>query len=256
MSGVVGFEVVKGIARIHLNAPEKGNALSDRMVRELTQALTQADQDVHAHAILLTGAGENFCSGGDLNDFRAATQKSLDEGYQDIQSSMALFALGFQLRTPLVARIQGSVRGGGVGLVAMAHLAVADIHATFALPEVQLGLFPFGIFPLLARALGPRRALELALSGRVFDVDDAQDYGLVHAASTDSLGVAEDYAHTLASRSPLALTTGLEAYNHLTDPGSWPLDYLGLLRQLTFKSDTLATNVQEFLARQRQSPQN
>ena len=252
----VKFEVAEGMAKICLDNPQKGNALSDSMVRELTAALSDADQRSDVGAIMLIGKGANFCTGGDLDDFLAASRKSLEEGYQDIQPSMALFALGFQLRTPLIARVHGAVRGGGVGMTALAHLVVAEPGTTFALPEVQLGLFPFGIFPLLARAMGPRRTLELALSSRVFDAEEAKSYGLVHQVAPDSLEVAEGLGRMLASRSRLALTTGLEAYNHLTDPGSWPLDYLGLLRQLTFKSEILASNVEKFLTRRKGSPKD
>ena len=252
----VKFEVAEGMAKICLDYPQKGNALSDSMVRELTAALSEADQRSDVGSIILTAEGANFCTGGDLDDFIAASRKSLEEGYQDIQPSMTLFALGFQLRTPLIARVQGAVRGGGVGVVALAHMVVADPVSTFALPEVQLGLFPFGIFPLLARAMGPRRTLELALSSRIFDAEEAKSYGLAHYVAPDSLEVAEGLGRMLASRSRLALTTGLEAYNHLTDPGAWPLDYLGLLRQLTFKSEILAGNVEKFLARRKGSPKN
>lgn len=250
------FEVAEGMAKISLAYPQKGNALSDGMVRELTAALVEADQNSEVGAIILTGEGANFCTGGDLDDFVMASRKSLEEGYQDIQPSMALFALGFQLRTPLIARLQGAVRGGGVGVAALAHIAVAEPDTTFALPEVQLGLFPFGIFPLLARAMGPRRALELALSSRVFDAQEAKNYGLVHHVVADSPEVAMELGRMLATRSRLALTTGLEAYNHLTSPGSWPLDYLGLLRQLTFKSEILAVNVERFLSRRKDEPKD
>lgn len=242
-------EVVRNIAWVRLDHPANGNALSDGMVRELTEALSEADRRDDVGAIILSGSGENFCAGGDLNDFLAAKDQPLEKGYQNISPGMRLFALGFQLRTPLVASVHGAARGGGVGLVALAHVVVADPAATFALPEVSLGLFPFGIFPLLSRAMGPRRSLELALLSRTFTAEEARSYGLVHQVSKHYLGDAEKLAQMLASRPSLAVTTGLEAYNHLTDQGSWPLDYLGLLRLLTLKSADLGRNVEKFLNR-------
>lgn len=251
----VQYEVSGALARVRLNRPDKNNALSEEMVAELARILSDADNNPNVGAIVLSAEGKNFCAGGDLEDFLAARDQPLEQGYHDITPSMALFALGFQLRTPVIASVQGAVRGGGVGLVALAHLAVAEPSATFALPEVQLGLFPFGIFPLLSRVMGPRRSLELALLGRTIDAEEARTYGLVHQISGDCLQDAEDMGQMLASRSPLAVATGLQAYNHLTDPGAWPFGYLGLLRQLTFKSDALGRNVEKFLARHKSGPE-
>ncbi len=250
----VEYEVAGALARVRLNRPDKNNALSEEMIGELTRTLSDADNNPNVWAIVLSAEGKNFCAGGDLDDFLTARDQPLEQGYQDIAPSMALFALGFQLRTPVIASVQGAARGGGVGLVALAHLVVAEPTATFALPEVQLGLFPFGIFPLLSRVMGPRRSLELALLGRTIDAEEGRTYGLVHQISGDCLQHAEDMGQMLASRSRLAVATGLQAYNHLTDPGAWPFDYLGLLRQLTFKSDALGHNVQKFLARHKSGP--
>ncbi|MHB1610675.1 MAG: enoyl-CoA hydratase/isomerase family protein [Sulfobacillus sp.] len=251
---IVSVDINEGVAHVQMNAAHNGNALSDAMVSELTTILRQVDQNPQVRSIMLSAAGKNFCAGGDLNDFRAAQSKPLEQGYRDIEPSMALFSFGLKIRTPIVAAVGGASRGGGLGLIAMAHVAVARPDATFALPEVKLGLFPFGIFPLLSRAMGPRRTLELALSSRVFGADDALAYGLIHQVSDDVQGSAEEIAIMLASRSNLAISTGLEAFNHLTDPGSWPLDYVGLLRLLTFKSEALAQNVERFLHPHQQYP--
>jgi enoyl-CoA hydratase/carnithine racemase len=246
MSDVV-WEVEDRVAVVRLARPDKGNALSDRLVAELVAALCEADGRSDVGAVVLEAEGRHFCAGGDLNDFLAAQAKPVEAGYEDIAPAMELFRLGFSLRTPVVAAVQGASRGGGVGLVALAHLAVADPGATFALPEVSLGLFPFAIFPLLARAMGPRRSLELALTGRTFGAEEALAYGLVQAVSEQAREQARAWARTLAGRSPVAVRTGLEAYGRLTDPGAWPFDYLGLLRLVTFKSEALGANVRRFL---------
>jgi enoyl-CoA hydratase/carnithine racemase len=237
------------VAVVRLSRPDKGNALSERLVRELVAALQEADRRADVGAIVLEAEGRHFCAGGDLNDFLAARSHSVEEAYDAIGPAMELFRLGFSLRTPLVAAVQGASRGGGVGLVALAHLAVADPGATFALPEVRLGLFPYAIFPLLARAMGPRRSLQLALTGRQFSAEEALSWGLVHAVSDRPQQAARDWAHDLASKSRLAVRTGLEAFGRLTDPGAWPFDYLGLLRLLAFKSEALGAGVRRALDR-------
>ena len=242
------LDIEEQIAHVRINVPERGNALSDSVVSELTGVLQEADQNPLIKSILLSAAGRNFCAGGDLNDFIQAQQKPWEEGYRDIESSMALFKLGFEIRTPIVVAVQGATRGGGLGLIAMAHLAVAHPQATFALPELGLGLFPFGIFPLLARAMGPRRSLELALTGRTFGADEALACGLIHETAPDPLKRCQELSQFLASRSALALTTGLEAYNHLTDIEDGSFGYLGLLRLLTFKSELVSQEAKKFLA--------
>jgi enoyl-CoA hydratase/carnithine racemase len=245
----VVWTVVDGVAEVRLARPDKGNALSDRLVAELVEALGAADRREDVGAIVLEAEGRHFCAGGDLNDFLAAERKPIEAGYEDIAPAMELFRMGFTLRTPVVAAVQGASRGGGVGLVALAHLVVAEPAATFALPEVSLGLFPFAIFPLLARAMGPRRSLELALTGRTFGAEEALTYGLVHAVAEQPGQKAREWARLLAGRSRVAVRTGLEAFGRLTDPGAWPFDYLGLLRLVTFKSEALGENVRRFLER-------
>jgi enoyl-CoA hydratase/carnithine racemase len=243
----VRWDMDGAVAVVRLARPDKGNALSDRLVRELVAVLVEADRRPDVGAIVLEGEGRHFCAGGDLNDFLAAQARPLEDGYEEIAPAMELFRLGFSLRTPVVAAVQGASRGGGVGLVALAHLAVADPGATFALPEVRLGLFPYAIFPLLARAMGPRRSLELALTGRSFGAEEALAWGLVHAVSDQPHEEVRRWAEVLASRSRVAVRTGLEAFGRLTDPGAWPFDYLGLLRLLAFKSEALGAGVRQAL---------
>jgi methylglutaconyl-CoA hydratase len=244
------YEVKEQIALVRLNRPAQRNALSESLVAELTQALQSADTDKGVRAILMSGEGKHFCAGGDFKDFIGHFGKSLDELYETIAPSMELFKLASTLRTPVVAAVKGAAMGGGMGLVAMAHLAIAADSAKFGLPEVTLGLFPFAIFPLVARSIGLKKALELSLTARTLSAQEARGLGLVHEVVEEERleDAAWELAKSLAQKSPLAVRTGLELYNRMGRPDDSLFEQAGLLRLLTFKSDALKDAIEQFLA--------
>lgn len=244
------YEVKEHIALVRLNRPAQRNALSESLVAELTQALQSADADGGVRAILLSAEGRHFCAGGDFRDFVGHFGKSLDELYETIAPSMELFKLASRLRTPVVAAVKGAAMGGGMGLVAMAHLAIAADSAKLGLPEVTLGLFPFAIFPLIARSIGLKKTLELSLTARTLSAQEARELGLVHEVVEEARleDAALELAKSLAQKSPLAVRTGLELYNRMGRPDDSLFEHAGLLRLLTFKSDALKDAIEQFLA--------
>lgn len=244
------YELKDHIAHIRLNRQAQRNAMSEALVLELTKALKMADGDSSVRAILLGAEGKHFCAGGDFKDFIGHFGESLDNLYETIAPSMELFELAYELKTPIVAAVKGAAMGGGVGLVALAHLAIAAESAKFGLPEVTLGLFPFAIFPLIARSIGLKRTLELALTSKTLTSKEAMELGLVYRVVPDD-GLEEaalDTARELAQKSPLAIRTGLELYNRMARPDASLFEHAGLLRLLTFKSDALKSSIEQFLS--------
>lgn len=196
----------RGVLRLTLARPEKRNALSFAMCRQLVDAFGEAEGDPHVGAVLLDGEGKTFCAGMDLDEAllpNAAAQAAVHE---------ELFTVGFRLRKPIVAAVHGAALGGGAGLVANAHIVVACEEASFGLTEVRLGLWPFVVFRAVAWAVGERRALELALTGRTFGAAEASRLGLVHEVVPASLLAerAGNIAAALAASSREALHLGLE----------------------------------------------
>ncbi|BDG59821.1 enoyl-CoA hydratase/isomerase family protein [Caldinitratiruptor microaerophilus] len=248
--------VENGVCWLSLDRPERRNALGSELMSALEDALRDAARDPAVRAILLTGEGESFCAGGDLDEFR--TYGSLDPTalYERARGGTGLLRLAFELTTPLVVAAHGHALAGGMGLVAMAHVALAAEGTVFGLTEIQVGLFPYTILPLVVRAVGPRRALELALTGRRFQAQEALGMGLVHRVvpRDQLLGAAQEVALELAGRSPVAVQTGLEAWNALRtwDPGP-ALDHLSLLRNVAFGSPQLRAGIERFLGRRRGS---
>ncbi len=247
MSEII-YNIKNHIANIKFNRPEKANALSNKLINDLTKMLEDADHDLNVKAIIISGEGKNFCTGGDLNDLLAMQNKTLEQNYEEIESSIKIFSYGFKIRTPVIASIQGAVRGGGLGIVALSHLSIAEKNATFALPEMKRGLFPFTIFPLLARAVGAKKALELSLMSTVFNADKAKEWGFINEVTDENpYKRAVEIAEYLASKSELAIRAGLETYNRITDYGIGIFEHAGLLRALTFKSENFKKGIENFL---------
>ena len=194
------------LLRLKLNRPEKRNALNLETCRAIVDALRQADADQAIGATLITGAGESFCSGMDLAEARHVDRKHLADAQEP------LFTVGENMRKPLVAAVQGPAIAGGTGLVANAHIAIASEAATFGLTEIRFALWPVLIFPAVAAAMGERRALELSLSGRIFNAQEALHYGLVsEVVAGDQLEArASEVAHALANASSVTISAGLE----------------------------------------------
>lgn len=242
------------IAVIALNRPEKRNSLSEQMSGELITALKDADRDDAVGAVVITGKGKAFCAGGDLGDFSQMISKTAPAIHREGRESTELFKMGLHLSKPLIAGINGPAMGGGLGLAAMCHLAVASENAQFGTPEIKMGIFPFVVFPLLIRAVGPRKALAMALTGETLDAGQALELGLVHKVAP--AGSLEEEVLNLAGQvaeySPLVLRLGLNAFNTVMDMEfSKAMDYLNTIRVIDFMSQDLKEGATAFLEKRR-----
>ena len=168
-----------GVATLTLDSPANRNALSRRLMTQLMDALAAAAADEAVRVVVLSHTGPVFCSGADL--------KETAEAYDDparLPAAMLgdLLAAVWECPKPVVARVGGSARAGGLGLIAAADLAVCTQEATFAFSEVRIGVVPAIISAPVLRRLTPRPAAELLLTGEVFDGRRAAEIGLVTAA--------------------------------------------------------------------------
>jgi enoyl-CoA hydratase/carnithine racemase len=204
MSEILEVTQLGRILRIALNRPESHNALSSELCRELVDATNRANRDPHIGAIVLTGNGESFCAGMDLKELGSIPIETINNVHEQ------LFTLSMRLGTPLISAINGIAVGGGTGLVANCHIAVASDRAKFGLTEIRLGLWPFLVFRAVQNAIGERRAIELALTGRVFDAKEAYAIGLIHEIAPDCNQRAMEIAKALTNSSPTAIRSGLD----------------------------------------------
>lgn len=168
------------IAYVWLTRPQLHNAFDDVLIAELTRALERCDADAGIRAVVLTGEGNTFSAGADLNWMRRMAGASESENLSDSQGLARLMRTLNFLSKPTIARVNGSAYGGGVGLVACCDIAIGVAGAKFSLSEVKLGLVPAVISPYVVAAIGARQARRLFLSAEVIDAGEAQRLGLLH----------------------------------------------------------------------------
>jgi methylglutaconyl-CoA hydratase len=169
----------RGVAYVTLNLPDKRNALSARMIAELTDMAQTLGADPATRAIVLSGAGKVFCAGGDLAWMQA--QIAADRAERMIEArklAMMLNALN-EMPTPLIGRLHGGAFGGGIGIACVCDVAVADATTKFGLTETRLGLIPATIGPYVIARMGEGNARRVFMSSRIFDADEAERLGIV-----------------------------------------------------------------------------
>jgi methylglutaconyl-CoA hydratase len=198
---LVNIEVDAGVATVTLDSPHNRNALSAALVDQLIAAFDAAATDERVRVVLLTHAGPVFCSGADLRETAAGTMPASRMGD-------ALAAV-WESPKPVIARVGGAARAGGLGLIAAADIAVCAELATFGFSEVRLGVVPAVISATVLPRLTPRAAAELFLTGDTFDGVRAAQIGLVTVAvPADELdATVARYTASLLLGAPGALAT-------------------------------------------------
>ena len=173
----------RGVAAVTLNRPAVRNAFDDRLIADLTSALRRLESDRAVRLLVLTGSGECFSAGGDLNWMRRMAQYSEAENVADAMALAELLRVLNEFAKPTIARVNGAAYAGGLGLVCCCDVAIAAEEATFAISEVRLGLVPGTISPYVVAAIGARAARRYFLSGEPFSAGEAHRLGLVHAVA-------------------------------------------------------------------------
>ncbi len=169
-----------GVARITLARPQLRNAFDDATIAALTAAFADADADAGVRVVVLAAEGPAFCAGADLHWMRRMAGYSREQNLADAAALAEMLRTIAACRKPTIARVQGDVYAGGMGLVAACDMAVAVDTARFCLSEVKLGLVPATIGPYVIRAMGARAAQRYFLTAERFDAATALALGLVH----------------------------------------------------------------------------
>jgi methylglutaconyl-CoA hydratase len=169
-----------GNATLVLNRPEVHNAFDPEMVDALTAELKRLEADAAVRAVVITGAGRNFCAGADIEQMRRTAQASRSQNLENARATSLMLQTLHGLAKPTIACVRGAARGGGVGLACACDIAIAARGATFRLSEVKLGIIPAMISPFVIGAIGPRQAHRYMISGEELDAAEAWRIGLVH----------------------------------------------------------------------------
>ncbi|RAP41495.1 enoyl-CoA hydratase [Rhodovulum viride] len=185
----------RGVARVTLRREDKHNALSSDLIAALTGAAEALGADPAVRAVVLTGAGESFCAGGDLGWMKEQMQADAATRAAEARKLAGMLRALNEMPKPLIGRVQGQAFGGGIGLISVCDVAIGVETARFALTETRLGLIPATIGPYVVARLGEARARRVFMSGRRFDAAEAVALGLlaraVPAAGLDDAVEAE-----------------------------------------------------------------
>lgn len=176
----VSYSVENQIAKVTLNRPEVHNAFNDVMIRELLEVFQEISKREDIRVAILTGRGESFCAGADLNWMKRMINFTYEQNLEDSLKLAELFYLMYSLPKPIIAAVNGAAIGGGTGLVAVCDIAIASENAKFSLSEVKLGLVPACISPYVIRKVGEGRCREFFLTGERVTAQRALELVLVN----------------------------------------------------------------------------
>jgi enoyl-CoA hydratase len=251
---LVRYEADGAVATVTLDSPHNRNALSEQLVGELAARLRDAGTDPAVRAVVLTHTGRVFCSGADLAAAAEGPGKLGTAGTGSLGSAggaiISLLRLIVELPKPVIARIAGHVRAGGMGIVGACDLAVAAEGASFAFTEARIGLAPAMISLTTLDIMDPRQAARYYLTGETFGASVAVRLGLITAscAGEELDGVVDGLAAQIRETSPQGAA---ETKKLLTAPRLRRLDALGPemaeLSALLFGSDEAQEGIRAFL---------
>lgn len=172
----------RGVARVTLNRPDKHNAMNAPMIDDLAALAAQLAADPAVRVVVLTGAGESFCAGGDLGWMQAQMAASAAERAAGARRLAGMLGAWNALPKPVIGRIQGPAYGGGIGLISVCDVAIGVDSARFGLTETRLGLIPATIGPYVLARLGEAMARRVFMSARLFGASEAVTLGLLARA--------------------------------------------------------------------------
>jgi enoyl-CoA hydratase/carnithine racemase len=248
MPDVLRYEVADAVARVTIDRPERRNAMSYEVMRELRRAVAQARADDGVRVVVLTGAGDKaFCAGADLGGIADNTGAA---AAHDARGELAaLFRDMWSLGKPTLARVRGYALAGGFGLACACDMVVAADDAIFGTPEIDVGLWPYMITVPLLRSMPPKTVLELMMTGRRVSAAEGARLGFVNrvAPVAELDAVIDELAGTLAAKSPVVMRWGRDAFYRVLEMNSdSALAFLQSMLTVTTATDDAAEGVAAF----------
>ena len=210
-----------GILTVELNRPDIRNAFNEKMIAELAHVFRVEATDESVRVVVLRGKGAIFCAGGDLNWMKRSVELTYEENLHDTVTLSNMFALLNEFSKPVVGVIQGAAIGGGVGLVSICDIVLAEKKTVFSLSEVRLGVVPACIGPFVTAKIGASNSRALFISAERFKADKAKQIGLVHEIFEDAKEMEthlDQLLKNLLECGPAAMTVAKRLVLDLTSP--------------------------------------
>lgn len=250
------YVIENRVATITLNRPERRNSLDDVMIKELTDILGLVNRNTTSRVIVLTGAGESFCAGMDLDYLQRYSKLGEMENLEDARNFMRLLQLIHTLKKPIIAMVNGPALGGGCGIAAACDYVFAGRkRALIGTPEVKLGFLPALILVYLIKRMGEGATRELVLRGGVLNAEEAMSKGLVTEVIDDGklAPTVLEFASKLASTtSASSITLTKELFSRLTEMNSIEfLEYAASLNAMTRRTDDFKKGIESFLSKEK-----
>jgi enoyl-CoA hydratase/carnithine racemase len=242
------YRVDGRVARISINRPERRNSLSWGVIESIRAHTAEAKTNREVRVVVLTGTGDKaFCAGADLTGMAAgASYLELHEGRGQLAE---LFGELWSLGKPTVARVRGFALAGGFGLALSCDFVVCSDDSQFGTPEINVGLWPYMITVPLVRAMPPKKALELMLTGRRVSAEEAERMGFVNqVVPAERLDAAVDeLTATLASKSPAVMKLGRDSFYRVWDEeAGQALAYLHTMLTITTETEDAREGIRAF----------
>ncbi len=197
------------VARVAFNRPDVHNAFDDVMIEELLSVYAELGRDDGVRVVVLTGNGESFCAGADLNWMRRVKDYSYDDNLKESLKLAELFYVIYSLSKPTIGRINGAAIGGGTGFVAVCDIAIGATTAKFSFSEVKIGVVPACISPYVVRRIGEGKTREFFLTGERLSAERALAAGLINqmVPKEELDTTVEDRVNQFLACGPKALAT-------------------------------------------------
>jgi methylglutaconyl-CoA hydratase len=251
---IVTSDKASGI--IALNRPERRNALSDVMIRELSSAVTYLCRQNEIRTIIITGMGDSFCSGMDIAYLQESMAKTHEENVEDAKNLQKLLLSIQNAKKPVIAMVNGPAMGGGCGLAAACDFVFAENEkAKFGVPEVRLGFVPAVILHFLIKKMGDGRSREFVLKGETADAHTAKSYGLasevapIGQLTATVLGFSQELA---SSTSPSSITLTKELFMRIEEMNHRDsMDFASNLNAMVRKTDDFRKGMEAFLKKEK-----
>ncbi len=204
-----------GVASLVLNRPDKKNALNGQLVFDLKKALKFLETKSMVKVIVLSGAGNAFCSGADLAYLQGLASNSYEENISDSKSLSELFLMISHFPRPVIAKVIGPALAGGCGLASVCDFIIAEEGSIFGYPEVRVGFVAAMVSTFLIKQIGERKARELLLTGKIISATEAQKMGLINkVVSKENLeNEISALVENLKANSPKALQVTKELFS-------------------------------------------
>jgi enoyl-CoA hydratase/carnithine racemase len=248
------------VLTLTINRPERRNAMTWEVIAGLRQQVALAKDDPAVRVVVVTGAGDKaFCAGADLGGMVPRHPGGTTDEYADHHTARGWLAELFDdlwhLGKPTIARVQGWAMAGGFGLALACDMVIASEQARFGAPELNVGLWPYMVTVPMLRSMPPKKALELMLTSRVVEAEEAERIGFVTKVVPHGRLDAEvaEMAAVLASKPPGVMSLGRESFYAVLDSAATEaLPYLHAMLTVTSQTAEAAEGIAAFT--QKRSP--